>query len=128
MSLKDADELTPQINLASIINSLSPLDVETDRLIVASPSYMKNLTDILSSTSKEVLQTYFIWKTVQVFASVIEADETKPYSRFSNELQGKVRSSERKCSQVLTFNRIPTRLPSVGGLVSATLIMVLGGF
>lgn len=90
MSLKGADSLTPQIQLANIINKLAPSDYTTDRLIVASPSYMKNLSQILSSTSRETLQTYFIWKVVQAFASEIEADEIKPYTRFSNKLQGKV--------------------------------------
>jgi len=91
MTLNDADKLTPQIHLSTIINSLAPSDVSMDRIIVASPSYMTNLTTILSETSKEVLQTYFIWKVVQSYASVIEADELKPYERFTNELQGKVR-------------------------------------
>src|SRR5882757_4347578 len=93
MSLKGADSLTPQIQLANILNKLAPSDYTTDRLIVASPSYMKNLTQILSSTSRETLQTYFIWKVVQAFASEIEADEIKPYTRFSNKLQGKVSRS-----------------------------------
>ena len=92
MSIKDADSLTPQIHLSMIINNLAPADVKTDRLIVASPDYMKNLTTILTSTSREVLQTYFVWKVIQSFASVIEADEIKPYARFTNELQGKVYS------------------------------------
>ena len=90
MSLKDASSLAPQIHLESIIDNLAPPDFKTDRLIVMSPSYMKNLTSILSGTSKEVIQTYFIWKVVQAYSSVIEADEVKPYSRFYNELQGKV--------------------------------------
>jgi len=90
MSLKEADQLTPRIHLANIINSLSPSDVKTNRLIVASPSYMKNLTELLSTTPRGTLQTYFVWKAVQAFASEIEADELKPYSRFVNELQGKV--------------------------------------
>ncbi|TVY92492.1 Endothelin-converting enzyme, partial [Lachnellula willkommii] len=89
MSLEDADKLTPQIHLSNIINSLSPSDVKTGRLIVMSPSYMRNLTDILSSTPKDVLQTYLLWKTIQKYSSVIEADELKPYSRFINKLQGK---------------------------------------
>jgi endothelin-converting enzyme len=91
MSLKDANKLTPQIHLSKIINSLAPSDVTTDRLIMASPEYMKNLTDILSTTSKEIIQTYFLWKVIQAHASEIEADEIKPYTRFVNELQGKVR-------------------------------------
>ena len=97
MSLKSADSLTPQIQLANIINKLAPSDYTTDRLIVASPSYMNNLTQILSSTSRETLQTYFIWKVVQAFASEIEADEIKPYTRFSNKLQGKVSNSILPC-------------------------------
>lgn len=89
MPLKEADNLAPKIQLSNIINGLSPADVTTDRIIVASPSYMKNLTNILSKTPNEVLQTYFIWKIIQSYASVIEADELKPYSQFRNELQGK---------------------------------------
>lgn len=50
---------------------------------------MTNTSDVLSSTSKEVLQTYFMWKIIQSYASKIEADELKPYSQFVNELQGK---------------------------------------
>lgn len=92
MSLKDADALTPQIHLASIISSLSPSDVKTGRLIVSSPNYMTNLTTIISETPKDVLQTYFVWKAIQAFASEVEADELKAYSRFRNELQGKVGS------------------------------------
>lgn len=89
MSLKEADSLAPQLHLSTIISSLTPSDYKTDRLIVLSPSYMGNLSDILSSTSKEVLQTYFMWKVIQAYASEIEADELKPYTRFMNELSGK---------------------------------------
>jgi endothelin-converting enzyme len=90
MSLKDADKLAPQIRLASIINGLAPGDVKTDRLIVMSPSYMKNLSTTLSSTSHETLQAYFMWKVVQAYSDVVEADELKPYEQFSNVLLGKV--------------------------------------
>lgn len=88
--MKDADQLTPKIHLSSIIKGLSPVDVKIDRIIVGSPSYMRNLTEILAGTSKDVLQSYLLWRVVQSYASVVEADELKPYSRFRNELQGKV--------------------------------------
>lgn len=93
MSLKDANKLTPQIHLSKIINGLAPSDYKTDRLIIAAPNYMENMTDIISSTSKEVLQSFFMWKVIQTYASVIEADEIKPYSRFVNEIQGRVSSN-----------------------------------
>ncbi len=129
MGLKDADSLTPQIRLANILNKLAPSDYTTDRLIVASPTYMKNLTQILSSTSRETLQTYFIWKVVQAFASEIEADEIKPYTRFSNKLQGKVSISVASGCGIPAHNhRIPTLLQSDGELALATLTMVLAGY
>ncbi|EKD14071.1 peptidase family M13 [Drepanopeziza brunnea f. sp. 'multigermtubi' MB_m1] len=89
MSIKDADALTPQIHLAMIVKELEPADVKTNRIIVASPSYQKNLTKILSSSSKEVLQTYFMWKAIQAFSSMVESEALLPYTKFVNELQGK---------------------------------------
>ena len=99
MSLKDADKLTPSVHLAAIIKSLSPSDITVDRIIVASPNYMKDLSEVLSSSSKEVIKSYLVWKVVQAYYSRTEADELKPYSRFINELQGKV------CSCISTTSR-----------------------
>jgi endothelin-converting enzyme len=90
MSLDDADKITPEIHLAGLVKSLEPSDIKTQRVIVMSPTYMANLSEIISSTSKDTLQTYLVWKTIQAFASYVEADELKPYKRFLNELQGKV--------------------------------------
>jgi endothelin-converting enzyme len=90
MSLKDADLLTPQIRLAVTINRFTPADVKVDRLIMMAPAYMKSLSTIISITPKEVLQTYFIWKVIQAYSSAVEADELTPYSRFKNQIQGKV--------------------------------------
>lgn len=90
MSLKDAGALVPAVHLAKVIKAFAPTDSKPERIIVASPAYMKNLSDILSATSKEVIQTHFLWKTVQVYAPYLEADEIKPYKQFINDLQGKV--------------------------------------
>jgi predicted metalloendopeptidase len=128
MSLKQADSLTPEIQLTSIITFFAGSDYKTDRLIVASPSYMKNLTRILSSTSLETLQTYFIWKVVQAFASEIEADEIKPYTRFSNKLQGKVTHSTFSVDASTHTYRTLTRRQSVGELALATSTMGLVGY
>lgn len=91
MSLKDADSLVPQIELSTIINNLAPSNAKTSRLIVLSPQYLQTLSDVLDGISREVLQTYFVWKIIQAYYLVLEADAIKPYSRFINELQGKVR-------------------------------------
>jgi endothelin-converting enzyme len=83
LSLKDATMLAPEVNLAKIINNLAPADVKTSRVIVKSPQYLRDLSKILSNTSRDILQTYFIWKVIQNYASVVEAEEIKPYSRVS---------------------------------------------
>lgn len=128
MSLEDADKLTPQIHLAKMIGSLEPSDVKTKRLIVMSPNYMRNLTDVLSSTPKDVVQTYLLWKVIQRFASVVEADGVKPYKRFLNKLQGKVGSSLHSIDwPELNFHRILNLLPSDGEPVLATLILDSAG-
>jgi endothelin-converting enzyme len=124
MSLKDADKLTPAIRLSKIIGSLSPSDVKTDRIIVASPSYMQNLTDILTTSSKKTLQTYFIWKVIKSYASVIEADELKPYSRFRNNLQGKVRLLTLPSTILTYLNRI--QIPSQSGGEFALTMLMMG--
>lgn len=90
MSLEDADLLTPQIHLATIIHRFAPPDVKVNGLIMMAPAYMKALSTIISSTPKEVLQTYFMWKVIQAYSSAVEADELIPYSRFKNQIQGKV--------------------------------------
>lgn len=129
MSLKDAEGLTPEIKLSTIINSLAPANVKTQRLIVLSPSYMNTLSAILSETSHEVLQTYFVWKIVQAYYSVIEADELKPYARFSNELQGKVTSLSVKFQLRKTNKyRILIRVQNVGEFALTMLMTVWDGF
>ncbi|KAI6248111.1 Endothelin-converting enzyme [Erysiphe necator] len=89
LSLDVAHMLTPQIRLSNILKNLTPPDFSVKNLIVASPNYMKNLRTILQESPKGVIQAYFIWKFIQIFNKAIEAEETKPYNSFFNELQGK---------------------------------------
>lgn len=94
MSLEDASKLTPQLDLTSIINELSPKDVKVERVIAMAPQYQRDLADTLSDISKQTLQTYFMWKAVQSLSAYIQADAIVPYKRFANELAGKDPDSE----------------------------------
>jgi endothelin-converting enzyme len=89
MSLKDASDLTPQLDLSELIQALAPPKFEVKTVIVASPSYLKKLSEILDGAASDTLQNYFIWKVVQSLSSYIDAPAVTPYKRFSNELQGK---------------------------------------
>ncbi|KAF2398055.1 zincin [Trichodelitschia bisporula] len=95
MTLKDAAKLTPEVGLSGLIANLVPAGIAVDKLVVTSPDYMAKLSkSILSSTSSETLQSYFLWKTIQSLASYVDATEITPYKRFVNELQGKDPDSE----------------------------------
>ncbi|KAL1601682.1 hypothetical protein SLS60_006597 [Paraconiothyrium brasiliense] len=89
MPIGEAANLTPQVDLESLIHGLAPGNVDVGRVIVMTPDYQKELSSILNETDAKVLQSYFIWKAVQSFSAYIEADAIKPYKRFTNELVGK---------------------------------------
>ncbi|KAK0702357.1 hypothetical protein B0H67DRAFT_500455 [Lasiosphaeris hirsuta] len=93
MSLEDASALTPKINLTSIISDLSA-GQDVTRIIVTSPKYLKELQTILDDTEEAVLQSYFVWKTVQALYSYVDSPVVKPYKGFVNELAGKDPESE----------------------------------
>ena len=88
-TLEETRALLPQLSIQYIIAGLAPAGYSTDRIIVGSPSYLKALATILRSTSAETLQAYFVWKTVQQYASKVEDKALKPLLRFNNRLQGK---------------------------------------
>jgi endothelin-converting enzyme len=108
-SLHELDKLVPQLQLPKVLKSLSPTDYNPERVIVTSPEYLTTLSKLLKETPKEVLQTYFIWKTIQSFSSEIESDALKPYTRFRNELQGKVSSIDRNHLLPIWTDRFPGR-------------------
>lgn len=90
MSLDNANDLAPEIDLKGLIHELAPKHVGVDRVIVMAPDYQKKLSSILAETDSEVVMNYFVWKAVQSLSGYVDADEVKPYRRFVNELAGKV--------------------------------------
>jgi endothelin-converting enzyme len=102
MTPEEADKLTPSIQLSKIVDKLAPANFKTDRLIIMAPDYMKALEATLKSTSEDDLQAYFLWKTIQSYASAIESDTLKPYKRFVNALQGKVGHTSLHNCEILT--------------------------
>lgn len=132
MSLKDTDALTPDLHISKLIESLSPTDVKTDRVIVMAPQYLKDLNKLISSTPKSVFNTYFQWKVIQAFYPYVEADAITPYKRFVNELQGKVSHPSsvpfRQIEKELTLPRIPNPPPNAGEPVLIMRTMAWAGF
>jgi len=59
-------------------------------MITQFPDFFANLSDIISSSGKDTVQTFLSWKIIQATAGRVEAPEIKPYTRFMNQLSGKV--------------------------------------
>ena len=85
----DIESLLPQLSMKTLITTLAPSGYTAEKVIVGSPSYLTELSSTLQKTRIEVLQAYFVWKTVQRYADKVEDDALKPLLRFTNELQGK---------------------------------------
>ncbi|OJJ51714.1 hypothetical protein ASPZODRAFT_88397 [Penicilliopsis zonata CBS 506.65] len=104
-TLKETSSLLPEVSFADIISALGPSKFKTDRLIVGSPSYMKSLSEILATTSRETVQNFFKWKIIQTYADTIEHASVTPLREFNNKLKGKdPQASEerwRKCIRVM---------------------------
>lgn len=88
-TLEEAETLLPQLSIQRLISRLAPSGFKADKIIVGSPSYLNKVSTVLQDTSAEILQAYFVWKTVQTYAYKIEDDALKPLFRFNNVLQGK---------------------------------------
>ena len=105
LSLDETWKLVSQISFANIISSLAPSGYTTNRVIVGSPSYMKSLSSILQTTSRETIRSFFQWKIIQKYAHAVEDPKVKPVLAFKNKVMGKdpqaVEDRWRKCVKVV---------------------------
>ena len=105
MTPEEVNALLPNLSVSSIVSQYAPAGCKPQKYIVASPSYLEGVTDILKSTTAEALQAYFVWKAVQTYSYKVEDDALKPLKRFNNKLQGKDLDSEeerwRTCIKVV---------------------------
>ncbi|KAJ9360622.1 endothelin-converting enzyme [Paecilomyces variotii] len=88
-TIKQTHSLLPEISFSDIISSLAPEGFQTDRLIVGSPSYMKDLSAILQETPRATIQSFLKWKVIQAFSTDVEDPILQPLREFNNRLQGK---------------------------------------
>lgn len=86
-TLSEADSYNQQISLKALIKAFAS-DYTPSKIIVASPEYLKLLSDILVGEKRETIQAYLAWKIVQSYGAEVESDAVKPLRRFNNKLRG----------------------------------------
>src|SRR4051812_33733863 len=80
MTLSQATQLIPELPLKESIRTLAPATYTGDRVIVVSPGFMKNVSDLLSTTPTHTLQPYFLWRAITNYqGQTIAPDALKPF-------------------------------------------------
>ncbi|KAI1460816.1 endothelin-converting enzyme 1 [Annulohypoxylon moriforme] len=89
VQLADAAKIGPAIGLDSIVKALVPENYTADSLLLAFPEFLSNVSQIISNTSKSTVQSYLVWKLVDIYSSYVEGSEVQPIVQFGNVLSGK---------------------------------------
>ena len=108
MSLNDTTKLAPVLGLDYVLKELSPKNVSNDRLITSFPNVIKSMSDILLSTSKETIQSYYIWRVLYWFYPRVRAQEIDPARIFDNTLSGRVCAPSSRMSFLVRGSRVTT--------------------
>jgi endothelin-converting enzyme len=87
-TLEETESYNSAISVKHILNTFAH-GYTPSKIIVASPEYLKTLSQILESVSRETIKTYLVWKVVQSWAGNVEDPAVKPLLQFRNKLQGK---------------------------------------
>ncbi|KAF2803499.1 zincin [Mytilinidion resinicola] len=66
-TIKETDELLPQISISRIVSALGPSDFSTNRVIVRSLDFMKSLSQLINKTPNDTLHRYFIWRATEAY-------------------------------------------------------------
>jgi endothelin-converting enzyme len=95
MSLNATAALAPILGLDYTIKNLAPSGYPLDKMITSFPDHIKEISDVILSTSKETLQTFLIWSAIGSFVTSVLAPEVEPLRQLQNSLSGRVRCSLR---------------------------------
>jgi endothelin-converting enzyme len=90
--MKVLDDLVPEIGTADMLKILAPpgYEISPDRLaVVRDLDYYKALSEIIRTTSRQTLQSYFRWNIIYVYSKRLHQDYKKPLRRFENRRAGK---------------------------------------
>ncbi|OHE98142.1 peptidase family M13 [Colletotrichum orchidophilum] len=87
--LAEVTSVAPELGHDFVINNLIPADYTPDQLVF-SPAYFGNLSQLLSNSTVETVQGFFIWKAVSTFSGFVEADVTERL----NDMKYKLRATD----------------------------------
>jgi endothelin-converting enzyme len=88
LSLSEIQKLAPQLNYEYVVNQLAPEGTDTSKIGVSDEAYWKRLSRTVSKTPPEVLQAFFVWKSIAVLSSYVDSPQTYAYNKFQSKQAG----------------------------------------
>ncbi|KAI6063070.1 Endothelin-converting enzyme 2 isoform X2 [Aix galericulata] len=103
MSIAELQVLAPAIDWLDYLSySLAPLELaETEPVVVYGDAYLQQVSDLINSTDKSVLNNYLIWNLVQKTASSLDQRFETAQERLLETLYG-TRKAEEMISEIRT--------------------------
>ncbi|KAK5631306.1 hypothetical protein RRF57_007020 [Xylaria bambusicola] len=89
VSVTDVGKIGPAIGLDKVVKGLAPADYIPEKMLLAFPEFIGNVSQIVSETPKSTIQAYLIWNLILSYSSYVEAVEVEPITRFNNILAGR---------------------------------------
>ncbi|KAK9477953.1 hypothetical protein V1514DRAFT_295011 [Lipomyces japonicus] len=86
--LNEVQQLFKDFDFKFFISSLAGENKLPSKVIVTYPKFLQDLNTVVANTPRETLQTYFLWKAIEVLASHLSDDATRPVTEFRNKLRG----------------------------------------
>ena len=87
-SIVEIEALITSIHMENLIERQYPRYLP-NKIIVESPGYLRVVTRLLTESTRETIQAYFVWKVVQAHGPKIISEAVKPLLRLNNQLEGR---------------------------------------
>ncbi|RBR13312.1 uncharacterized protein FIESC28_08278 [Fusarium coffeatum] len=82
LSLSELQKLAPQLNFKYVIEQLAPKSIDTPMVYMESVAIWPRISKTISKTSPEVLQAFFVWRSITALSDYVESPETEAWYRF----------------------------------------------
>ncbi|RGP71355.1 endothelin-converting enzyme 1 [Fusarium longipes] len=88
VSLSQLQNLAPQLNYKYVVNQLAPKGTSKSKIVTSGSAYWKRISSVVSRTPPQVLQGFFVWKSIAALSEYIDSPETDALNKFEAKQRG----------------------------------------
>jgi len=127
ISLTELQKLAPQLNYEYVVNQLAPAGTDTSIIATKTLKYWQRISQIISKTPPEVLQAFFVWRSIAALSSYVESPQMDAWRKFQVKQEGidtgNVEPRWQKCVKLLDSGAAWTEGPEEIGPSGLTHIL-----